>query len=134
MTLDWRKYWWQPGFVLGFFAVGLPYWLMPYNRINLPDAVIGFGLLVVAAAAVLARLYSGKSLMRVLLVMGAAVPAAVMARVVVEGIADSTSHNLWPLEIIIAAVVGSAAALAGTLLGSVLLWLSRTGQDDEQAG
>lgn len=113
MTLDWSKYWWQPGFALGFFAVGLPYWLMPYNTINLPDAVIGYGLLMV---------------------MGAAVPAAVMARVVVEGILDSTSHNLWPLEIIIAAVVGGAAGLAGTLLGSVLLWLSRKGRDDEQAG
>lgn len=125
MTLDWRKYWWQPGFALAFFAVGVPFWMIPYNTINLPDAVIGFGLLIVAAAAVLARAYSGKSFLRVLMVMGSAVPAAVMARVVVEGMRDSTSHNLWPLEIIIAAVVGGAAALAGTLVGSVLLWLPR---------
>ncbi|MGV3628367.1 MAG: hypothetical protein ACO1PN_11865 [Betaproteobacteria bacterium] len=27
MTIDWRKYWWQPGFVLAFFAVGVPCWL-----------------------------------------------------------------------------------------------------------
>ena len=75
MTIDWRKYCWQPGFVAGFFAVGVPYWLIPYNAINLPDAVIGAGLVVVAAAAALAR-------------------------VVVEGIQDSISHNLWPLAII----------------------------------
>lgn len=30
MTTDRRKHWWQPGFELAFFTVGLPYWLIPY--------------------------------------------------------------------------------------------------------
>lgn len=131
MSIDWRKYWWQPGFVAGFFAVGVPYWLMPYNSINLPDAVIGAGLVVVTAVAALARAFAGKSFMRVVMVMGAAVPAAVMARVVADGVGDATSHNLWPLEIIIAAFVGAAAVLTGALIGSVVLWLSRKGRNDE---
>jgi hypothetical protein len=41
MTIDWHRYWWQPGFALAFFAVGMSYWLIPYNKINLPSALIG---------------------------------------------------------------------------------------------
>ena len=52
------------------------------------------------------------------------VPAAVMARVVVDTARDSTSHNLWPLEILIALAVGLACSLVGTALGSLLLMRS----------
>jgi hypothetical protein len=41
----------------------------------------------------------------------------VLGRVVVETFRDPTSHNLWPFEIIIAAVVGFAVACVGALLG-----------------
>jgi len=122
MTLDWRKYWWQPGFALAFFAVGVPFWMIPYNKASLPDGLYGPGLVVVLAAAVLACGYSGKSFMRSVLVMGSAVPAAVMARVIVEVAQRSNSHNLWPLELVIAILVGGAAAVLGALLGSLLLW------------
>jgi hypothetical protein len=33
---------------------------------------------------------------------------------------DPTSHDLWPLEFIIAAVIGFSVALAGALLGRLL--------------
>ena len=33
--------------------------------------------------------------------------------------ADPTAHNLWPLEIVIAALLGLAAALVGALAGSL---------------
>lgn len=134
MSIDWRKYWWQPGFALAFFAVGVPYWLVPYSKLNLPDALSGAGLAVVFAAAAVARMHAGKSFMRVVMVMGAVVPAVVMTRVVMDGVRDATSHNLWPLEIIIAVFVGGATALAGTLIGSVMLWLIRRGRDDESTG
>jgi len=134
MTLDWRKYWWQPGFALAFFAVGVPYWLIPYNKLNLPDALLGVELVVVFAVAALARLYSGKSFLRVAMVMGAAVPAVIMARVVVDGVLDYSAHNLWPFELVIAILVSAVVAVPGALAGSVLLWLSPRGNDDEQAG
>jgi len=131
MTVDWRKYWWQPGFTAAFFTVGVPYWLIPYNTLNLPDSVLSAGLLVVIAAAALARLFSGRHFWRVVAVMGSVVPAVIMVRVVVDGLRDSTSHNLWPFEVVIAVVVGGVAALAGTLVGSVVLRLSRRRQPGE---
>ncbi len=125
MVVDWRKYWWQPGFTAAFFTVGVPYWLIPYNRLNLPDSVLGAGLVMVVAAAALARVFSGRHFWRVVAVMGSAVPAVIVVRVVVDGLRDSTSHNLWPFEVVIAVFVGGVAALAGTLVGSLVLRLSR---------
>jgi hypothetical protein len=130
MTFDWRKYWWQPGFAAAFFAVGVPYSQIPYNRLNLPDAVLGAGLLVLVAAAALVRVYSVRHFFRVVVVMGSSVPAVVIVRVIVNGLRDSTSHNLWPLEVVIAAFVGGAAAFVGALLGSLVLRLSRGGRSD----
>lgn len=131
MTIDWRKHWWKPGFTLAFFTVGVPFWMIPYSKANLPDGLYGPGLVVVLAAAVVARAYSGKSFMRSVLVMGSAVPAAVMARVIVEVAQRPTSHNLWPFELVIAMLVGGAAAVAGALLGSLLLWGKRRSVDRE---
>lgn len=137
MNAAWRKYWWQPGFAAAFFAIGLPYWEIPYSKVNLPDALMGAGLVLLFAATVLTRFYAGRSLMRVVLVMGAVVPAVVMARVVVDVLRDPTSHNLWPLELIIAMMAGGIVSAAGALLGSAFLRLSgnrTTGGDDGQAG
>jgi hypothetical protein len=56
---------------------------------------------------------------RVVLVVAAAVPTAVMARVVVDTTRDPTSHNLWPFELVIAFLVGLTGTVPGTLVGSV---------------
>ena len=124
-VIDYGKYWWPLGFLAAFFAVGVPYWLIPYIKLNLPDAVLGAGLFVVISAAALARAYLGRPFWLVVAVMGSAIPAVVIVRVVVDGLRDSTSHNLWPFEVAIAVVVGGVAALAGTLLGTLLLLLWR---------
>ncbi|MCW5574871.1 MAG: hypothetical protein KIT13_02135 [Burkholderiales bacterium] len=109
MGIDWRKHWWKPGFTLAFFTVGVPFWMIPYNKVNLPDALLGPGLVVVLAAAVLAR-------------------------VIVEVAQRPASHNLWPLELVIASLAGAAAGVAGALLGSLLLWANRRGYRDRESG
>jgi hypothetical protein len=113
------KNWTALAFGLSFLAVGLPYWLIPYSGVNLPDALIGPGLLVVCGAALVLRAFRAATFWRTTGLVGSAVPAAVMARVLFEGLLDPTSHNLWPLEVIIAAVLGLACALAGAAVGSL---------------
>jgi hypothetical protein len=107
-------------FLVTFFTVGVPYWQLPYSRISLPNSLYGFGLWVVFALAAVLRLYFTDSLIWAFSVVGGAVPALVLVRVGVEVFKDPTSHNLWPLEFIIAAFIGFSVALAGALLGRLL--------------
>lgn len=41
MTIDWRRYGWQPGCTAAFFVIGAPYWRIPCNMVNLPDVLSG---------------------------------------------------------------------------------------------
>jgi len=49
------KYWLVAAFVVAFFAVGVPYWQIPYAKVSLPDTLYGAGLLVVGVLAAAAR-------------------------------------------------------------------------------
>ena len=112
-------YWLAAAFMVGFSSVGVPYWQIAYSKVSLPDTLYGAGILVVFVMAAAARALGKARLMAVILVVGAAVPAAVLARVAVDTASDPTSHNLWPLELIIAAVVGMVSSSAGALVGSL---------------
>jgi hypothetical protein len=124
-------YWWLPGFAVSFLAVGVPYWRIPYNRLDLPNALVGTGLVVLVATAALTRAISGRGSFIVASAIGSAVPAVVVLRVIVDVMGDPTSHNLWPFEVVIAAVAGGAAALAGAFAGGLISRLVRGPQPDE---
>ena len=113
--------WLLIAFLIAFIGVGFRYWQIPYSQVSLPDSLYGPGLVAVAVVALMARAFGLGRFWKVWLLMSATVPTAVLARVVVESFADPTTHNLWPLEIVIAAALGLACALAGTLLGSLFL-------------
>ncbi len=104
-------------FLVGFLVVGVPYWRIPYNKAT-SSAVMG-GVVLIGVIALIARVLIEARFSRVVLVLAAAVPTAVMARVVVDTMRDPTSHNLWPFELVIAFMVGLAGSVPGTLLGSV---------------
>lgn len=119
---------WLPlcvGIAASALAVGVPYWSIPYAEVNLPNALLGPGLAAVAVAAFLLQASRCAPFWITTWATGAAVVAAVVARVLVEGIRDPTSHNLWPLEVVIALVVGLAPAAAGAGLGSLAAGLHR---------
>jgi hypothetical protein len=107
------------------------YWSIPYRKVDLPNALLSMGLVVVAAAAALTRVFSGRRSARVAWAIGAAVPAVVAARVVADTMRDPTSHNLWPFELVIAMLIGGAAALAGALIGGAVSRMWRPGPEDE---
>jgi hypothetical protein len=118
-------YWLAAAFVVSFFAVGFPYWQIPYAKVSLPSTLYGPGLLVVGLLAAAARAFGKARFLTVILAAGAAVPAPILARIVVDTTKDPTSHNLWPFEVIIAAVIGALCSSAGALVGSLLARLSR---------
>lgn len=112
-------------FVGSFFAVGLVYWQIPYSQVSLPNAVFGTSLLVVVVLAAVPRVVSATRFWPTTLVVGASVPAAVLARIIVETSSDPTSHNLWPFELVLSAGPGLLASAAGALAGGILARRSR---------
>lgn len=111
--------------MISFFTVGVPYWQIPYAKVSLPTTLYGMGLVVVGVLAAAARAFGKARLMAVILGVGAAVPALILARIAVDTAKDPTSHNLWPFEFIIAAVIGMLSSSAGALVGSLPAFFSR---------
>lgn len=124
MTLR-AAFWLVAAFVISFFAVGFPYWQIPYAKVSLPSTLYGMGLVVVGVLAAAARAIGKARLLSVILAVGAAVPAPILTRIAVDTAKDPTSHNLWPFEVIIAAVIGVLCASAGALAGSLPAFFSR---------
>jgi len=118
-------FWLVAAVAISFFAVGFPYWQIPYAKVSLPNTLYGTGLLVVGVLAAAARAIGKARILTVILAVGAAVPAPILARIAVDTAKDPTSHNLWPFEFIIAAVIGVLCSLAGALVGSLPAFFSR---------
>jgi hypothetical protein len=110
---------WIPAFsvIVSALAVGVPYFLIPYRELNLPDALYGPGLFVIIAAAALTLGCRATTFRKGVATIGACVPAIILLRVAIETVADPTSHNLWPFEVVIGSIVGALCAFAGALVG-----------------
>ena len=108
-----------------FLASGIPWWLAPYNRFTFshPAAILGFLTFVVLAAWFAGGTELGFS--RTVLAAGAAVPAAVMVRVIVDTVKDPTSHNLWPFEVVLTGAFAFGLAAGAALLGLLFRRLLR---------
>lgn len=115
--------WLVPTTLASLLAIGLPYWLTPYRALNLPDQLFPGVLLAAACAAglVACSMRAGK----VIASLGATAPAAVWLRVVADTLRDPGSHNLWPLEMLIAMLAGGSCVTLGALAGLVLRRLRR---------
>ncbi|MEZ5436193.1 MAG: hypothetical protein R3E67_06595 [Pseudomonadales bacterium] len=112
-----KSFWLWLAMAASFFAVGLPFWFIPYHQINLPSALLHPGLFVVAAAALLVYAFNIASFWRSTLMVTLSVVVSELARVIVDVAIDSTTHNLLPFEIIITFMVGFPCALAGAAGG-----------------
>lgn len=106
--------------IASFLAVGVPYWPIPYRSVSLPDTLMTPALLVVVMAVLAAGVTRRVAVWRQALIIGGAVPAAVLARVAWDVMQDPTSHNLWPFEAVIAGIIGVSCALAGGLVAIVI--------------
>ena len=105
----------------GLLACGLPLWPIPYREVSMPDHPAASDWFLLGA---LAGLLAGHLLRQRIWVPILAVTAgfglAVLGRVAVETTRDPTSHNLWPIEVIIAGGIGLAAAAVGVGMARVV--------------
>jgi hypothetical protein len=105
-------------FLLCFLITGIPFWIIPYSNLTLPNSFFGIGIFAVFLVALVLAYRVGFK--KGLLVSGMVFPAVLMARVIVEGLMEPGHHNLWPLALIITLVL--SIIVAGT--GAVLGWLA----------
>lgn len=108
---------WLVWFSVALLAAGIPWWTAPYNRFSLSHPLAILGCLALVCIAAWTAGWTPLGLRRGGLTVGGAVPVAVMVRVLVETVKDPTSHNLWPFEVVFAALFGFGLAYAAGLLG-----------------
>jgi hypothetical protein len=113
----------KTAYVIGVLSIGIPFWLKPYEQLEVQDALYGPGLTIIFVLALLLRSTGMAAFFSTLNVMAATVPTAVMARVLIEGFMDPTKHNLWPLVIVIAVVVGYLSTAPAVITGHLIWWL-----------
>lgn len=114
-------------FAVSTFAVGFSYWQLPYNQITLPNSLFGLGIVLVVAITVLVRAAGKCSFRETFLAAAAAFPAVVLLRIVFDTFGDSTTHNLWPFELIIAAIIGAIVGALGAAIGGAIASVRGTG-------
>jgi hypothetical protein len=112
--------WLIAAFIVSFIAVGVPYFLAPYHQTDFTD-LFGPGTLVLVLAAAASVRLARAPVWLAVPTMASVMPAVVLLRIIVDVAMDPTTHNLWPLELAIAAplglMVGGGAAVVGALLG-----------------
>lgn len=101
-------------------ALGVPFWRIPYESLNVPDAFYSPGLLALAVAPMLLVRFAGAGFLRSLLIPALVPAAALMLRVSAEALQDPTRHNLWPLALVIVVILGLVVASPGALLARLL--------------
>jgi hypothetical protein len=111
--------------VAGLLLTGIPYWRLPYNADFFGDTAVQLGFVGLAVVTAMLAASGVARLRRIFWLMLATFPTAVAIRVVVETAKDPTDHNLWPFELIFAAVVSLAAVVPGLLVGILVRRLSR---------
>lgn len=107
-------------FLASFLAVGVPYWQVPSPQLSLPGSLWGPALVLVAVAAALLRFVGGTRFWAATLAVATSVPAAILVRIGFDVSADPTTHELWPVEVGIAACIGFLVSLLGALAGRIV--------------
>ena len=106
---------------VGIMAGGLSYWFNPYNELSL----LGISIYkLMGAGAFLSSLsltlILNEKPWKIALLITTGIIIGIMCRIIFDGINDSSTHNLFPFEIIIALFVSVPSAFIGSYL-SVLI-------------
>lgn len=118
--MDRRTKWLILCFAAGLLLTGIPYWRLPYNGNIFSDSGLLIGMAGLGIVTAVLTSSGAAGLARSFWTMLAVFPAAVALRVVVDTAADPTDHNLWPFELVFAAVFSLVAVVPGLLTGLLL--------------
>jgi len=110
--------------LVGIIAGGFSYWFNPYSEMRFLGIHI-YKLLASGAflgSLVLTLILNGKAWKIALLITGGVI-IAIFCRIVFDIIIDSSTHNLFPFEIIIALFITGPSAFIGSYLAQLIKYL-----------
>ena len=103
-------------------AAGVPYWRLSYAELNHGHFAVLPGALLLGFLTLILVLTGVAPVKQIAVTMLLAVPTIVIVSIVKDTAADPTSHNLWPFELVIAAVSGAAVVVPVALLAAAIRW------------
>ncbi|MGY4304146.1 putative membrane protein YfhO [Bradyrhizobium sp. USDA 4369] len=103
-------------------AAGLPYWRLSYAELNKGQFAVLPGALLLAFLSLVLVLTDMAPARRIVQAMLLAVPIIVSVSIARDTAIDPTSHNLWPLELLFAAIAGAAIVLPAVGIGLSVRW------------
>ena len=108
-------------FLVSFVLSGAILWPTPYNDIALiQPAFFWKWLVLIAIVSFVAAVKTKILFLQNVIFSALGFPAAMFARVIVEGTLNPGTHNLWPLAMIISFFIGLAGAAMGGSIGQVI--------------
>ena len=124
MNLRHKWSWLIGAFALCFFAGGTMWWRGSYQD-YLDSGFSWRTLLLLAGVALILSWVIGAGIVASAVAVGSAFPAVIMARVVLDGMEDPTSHNLWPFEVAMAFGLGMITTFPSATFGWLLRRVTR---------
>lgn len=103
-------------------AAGIPYWRLPYDEINRGHFAILPGALLLGLLTLVLVLIEATPDKRIAVTMLFCVPMIDVVSIIKDTATDPTAHNLWPFELVIAAISGALIVVPAVLLGLVARW------------
>lgn len=103
-------------------VAGAVYWSVPYGEVNFfgTQFLITWGIIAIVGGF-LGVQFLRKSTRHSAVIVSTGFLLAVLMRIIVEGIQDPTSHNLFPFEIFITMILSFPPALIGSWLANYLI-------------
>lgn len=101
---------------------GLTYWQIPYADVNFfaSSFLLTWGIMALLGGF-LGVLFLRKSVFQAVQLVVTGFLIAVILRIIVDGISDPTSHNLFPFELIITFAIATPPALVGSWIANFLI-------------
>lgn len=103
-------------------AAGIPYWRLPYDEINRGHFAILPGALLLGLLTLVLVMIEATPDKRIAVTMLFCVPMIDVVSIIKDTATDPTAHNLWPFELVIAAISGALIVVPAVLLGLVTRW------------
>jgi hypothetical protein len=114
--------WLLLAFAVVVLAAGIPYWGISYDELNQGHFAVLPGALLLGFLTLLLIVAEVAPVKPIALTMLLCVPVIVVVSIAKDTAADPTSHNLWPFELVFAAIAGAAIVLPAALLSVAVRW------------